>query len=563
MPLREFSREQAWLLPPTLDDMLPEDHGARFVAVFVDSIDRSGWEELGVSPQGEERGAAAYHPGMLLGVWLYGFMTGVRSTRKLETACREQLPYMWLSGNQRPDHNTLWRFYCEHREKMRGLFRRTVKTAVEAGLVNLVLQAVDGTRISGNASKDRTLDAKGLRRLLKGVEESIRRLEAGNAQSDEPAAPSLPQELADAQELRRKVQEALKLVEAGEGASRANLTDPDAGLLRTRNGFITGYNAQAVAAPLGEPETPEGASGMLITAVGISSSTDDHPWLLPMIEESAGNTKGLETVTLADAGYHSGANLLACESGGHQVLMPGADSGQRLAPYHKEQFIHQAETDTYQCPLGARLEFVESLKHRTGYGVRRYRAPRAVCRSCPAFGECTKDRQGRSIKVSEHELRLRRHRELMATGAAKARYRLRKQLVEPVFGILKECHGARRFLLRGLAGVRAEWTLLATAFNLASLYRLQKRGRRPKAQRSKGYATRVSPAPSNRCRAARRRASFTTRFSARHPTPSPNHPRCIRFVGQALRWGGEPSPYDGEGTINPEPSPYDGEGTIK
>ena len=97
---------------------------------------------------------------------------------------------------------------------MRGLFRRTVKTAVEAGLVNLVLQAVDGTRISGNASKDRTLDAKGLRRLLKGVEESIRRLEAGNAQSDEPAAPSLPQELADAQELRRKVQEALKLVEA-------------------------------------------------------------------------------------------------------------------------------------------------------------------------------------------------------------------------------------------------------------------------------------------------------------------------------------------------------------
>ena len=234
-----------------------------------------------------------------------------------------------------------------------------------------------------------------------------------------------------------------------------------------------------------------------------------------MIEESAGNTKGLETVTLADAGYHSGANLLACETGGHQVLMPGADSGQRLAPYHKEQFIHQAETDTYQCPLGARLEFVESLKHRTGYGVRRYRAPRAVCRSCPAFGECTKDRQGRSIKVSEHELRLR------------------KQLVEPVFGILKECHGARRFLLRGLAGVRAEWTLLATAFNLASLYRLQKRGRRPKAQRSKGYATRVSPAPSNRCRAARRRASFTTRFSARHPTPSPNHPRCIRFVGQA------------------------------
>ena len=198
---------------------------------------------------------------MLLGVWLYGFMTGVRSTRKLETACREQLPYMWLSGNQHPDHNTLWRFYCGHREKMRGLFRRTVKTAVEAGLVDFALQAVDGTRISGNAAKHRSLDTRGLRRLLKGVEESIRRLEAGNAQSDEPAAPSLPQELADAQELRRRMEEALRPVEAEEGGSRANLTDPDAGLLRTRNGFIAGYNAQAVAAPLGEPGDPGGSVG--------------------------------------------------------------------------------------------------------------------------------------------------------------------------------------------------------------------------------------------------------------------------------------------------------------
>ena len=112
MPLREFSREQAWLLPPTLDDMLPEDHGARFVAVFVDSIDRSGWEELGVSPQGEERGAAAYHPGMLLGVWLYGFMTGVR--RKLETACKvpgpksqAQSPRRWTGRESRATPPTL------------------------------------------------------------------------------------------------------------------------------------------------------------------------------------------------------------------------------------------------------------------------------------------------------------------------------------------------------------------------------------------------------------------------------------------------------------------------
>ena len=111
MPLREMNREQAWLLPPTLDELVPPDHPARFVAEFVDALDRDEWTELGVQPDGEALGAPAYHPRALLSVWLYGFMTGVRSCRKLEAACRDQIPYLWLTGWQHPDHNTLWRFY--------------------------------------------------------------------------------------------------------------------------------------------------------------------------------------------------------------------------------------------------------------------------------------------------------------------------------------------------------------------------------------------------------------------------------------------------------------------
>ena len=111
MPLREMNREQAWLLPPTLDELVPPDHPARFVAEFVDALDREDWIELGVQPDGEVLGAPAYHPRALLSVWLYGFMTSVRSCRKLEAACRDQIPYLWLTGWQHPDHNTLWRFY--------------------------------------------------------------------------------------------------------------------------------------------------------------------------------------------------------------------------------------------------------------------------------------------------------------------------------------------------------------------------------------------------------------------------------------------------------------------
>ena len=119
-----------WLLPPTLEESLHLDHPARFVAEFVDALDRKSWAELDMQIDGDPLGAPSYHPSALLSIWLYGFMNGVRSSRKLEWACRDQIPYLWLTGWQHPDHNTLWRFYKDHRQSMRKLFRRTVRTAL-------------------------------------------------------------------------------------------------------------------------------------------------------------------------------------------------------------------------------------------------------------------------------------------------------------------------------------------------------------------------------------------------------------------------------------------------
>ena len=159
MPLRPLNREQAWLLPPTLGELIPDNHPARFVAAFVDALDRAAWVELGIGPDGQPLGAPAYHPRALLSVWLYGFMTGIRSARKLEAACRDQVSYLWLTGWQHPDHNTLWRFYQAHRQAMQKLLKYTVATAVELGLVDLAVQAVDGTKIAANAAGDRTYDS--------------------------------------------------------------------------------------------------------------------------------------------------------------------------------------------------------------------------------------------------------------------------------------------------------------------------------------------------------------------------------------------------------------------
>ena len=209
MPLRLVNREQAWLLPPTLDDLLPEDHPSRFVAAFVDGLDRDAWARMEIDLDGDPLGAPAYHPRALLSVWIYGFMTEVRSSRKLEGACRDQIPYLWLTGWQHPDHNTLWRFYQAHRSAMRSLLKHTVRTAIEIGLVDLAVQALDGTKVAANAAGDQTFDARGLQRLLDRTETAIGDLEAQNEGGDDPPPPRLPAELQHAQTLRERIQQAM------------------------------------------------------------------------------------------------------------------------------------------------------------------------------------------------------------------------------------------------------------------------------------------------------------------------------------------------------------------
>lgn len=305
MPLRPLNREQTWLLPPTLDELVPEDHPARFVGAFVDALSRAVWSEMGIGLDGEPLGAPAYHPRALLSVWLYGFMTGTRSSRKLEAACRDQVPYLWLTGWQHPDHNTLWRFYQEHRGSMQHLFKRTVRTAVTMGLVDLALQAVDGTKVVGNASKDRNYDEAGLKRLLERTEAAIKDLEAQNEAGDDPSPPHLPKQLSQAQKLRAEVKIAMERLAAEEEQKHINLTDGDTRVMKSRQGIVSGYNFQAVVAPV---EATQG-TGLLIMAADVVQDQCDTAQLEPMLEQAEEVSGRAPSILLADAGYHSGPNL--------------------------------------------------------------------------------------------------------------------------------------------------------------------------------------------------------------------------------------------------------------
>ena len=459
MPLRDMDREQMWLLPPSLDELVPLDHPARFLAEFVDALDREGWSELGVEIEGDPLGAPAYHPRALLSVWLYGFMTGVRSCRKLEAACRDQIPYLWLTGWQHPDHNTLWRFYKGHRQAMRKLFERTVRTAV---------QAVD-TKVGANASVYRTHDAEELRQLLNRVEAAIRDLEAQNEAGEDTATAHLLGELANKEMLRKQVRQAMADLESKGRQKRINLTDGDARLMKTRGSVLLGYNAQAMVSPL-EPDG--GATGMFITAVDMADDSRDEKQLVPMIEQAEETTGTKSEMTLADAAYHSGKGLEECTRRGQSVAIP--ETRQQLLgdSYHKDRFIYDQPSDSFMCPQGQRLEFLR-IQRTNGVPWRLYRASGGVCQACPAFGVCTRSKEfGRSLAIGPYDAALRRHRARMSTNEAREAYKRRKPLVEPVFGIIKEQLAARRFLLRGMVNVLAEWTLLATAFNLRTLWRV-------------------------------------------------------------------------------------------
>ena len=469
MTWRPIDREQAWLLPPSLDDLLPDDHPARFVAGFVDGLTREEWAAFGVNVDGQTLGAPAYHPRALLSIWLYGFMTGVRSSRKLEAGCHDQIPYLWLSGLQHPDHNTLWRFYQAHRTKLRGLLRQTVRTAIRLDLIDWAVQAVDGTKVEANASPAQTYDQRGLERLLQRTDQAIADLEAQNEGGDDPPPPRLPPELREAGRLRERVSAARRELEK-EGRRHVNLTDLDARLLRNRRAYLTGYNAQVMAAPVSNGTS----RGLLITAAEVTQEPTDNAQLLPLISAAQEATGRTPALTLADAGYFSAANLGACASSDTPVAMPEPRS-HTAHPYHHSRFAYDPVADRYECPEGRFLTLRRVRQRGDHPAVRIYGARPSTCRSCPAFGLCTRSKHGRRIEVTLHDAALQSHRRWMQTPTAQEALRLRKQLVEPVFGILKEQQGARRFLLRGVDAVRSEWSLMATAFNLRALWKVWKR----------------------------------------------------------------------------------------
>jgi transposase len=458
MPQRPFSREQVFLIPPSFDDWLPSTHPARFVAAWLEGITAADWDQLGIDRTPARHGEARYAPEALLAIWVYGFMSGIRSSRGLEAACRDQIPFRWLSGNQLPDHNTLWRFYARHRAQFQTLFHRSVQTAVAAGLVDWAVQAVDGTKIAANAAGDRMLDAAQLAALQARVDVAIATLD-DQGEGNDPGPPDLPDDLGDLTRLRIRIAQAEQAVAAG--AKKANVTDPDAQQMKRKGVIIPAYNAQAVVAA-----TPDG-SGRVIVAAELADRPNDHGLLPDLIAAAARHTGQVAELTVADTGYHDGASLMRCAEAGYGVVVPAPRRHHRATTYGPASFVHDPDTDTLICPAGQRLV----LQERRTSGERRYGARDAVCAGCPARDPCTGPAgHGRQIVRNPTFAVRETHARWMTSEDAQRVRRRRSGLIEGVFGTLTTRHRTRQWLLRGRRAVAAEWALLATAFNLCTLW---------------------------------------------------------------------------------------------
>ena len=447
------------LLPQCWEDLVAADHPARFLREFVDALDL---RELGFAERESEEGRPPYANDLLLKVWLYGYLTRIRSTRELERACREHISLLWLRGRHAPDHNTLWRFWRENRAALRQVFRVVVKVAAAQGLIGMMCHAVDGTKIRAVASRRTVGHQEDLEKELRRVEawwaEMNAAVEAGelNPGSDY----RLPEGLREAEQLRRSILGSLAQMRQ---VKREHLhrQEPEARRMPCEGRQEPAYNAQAVA---------DAQAGLLV-AEEVVNAESDNAQLIPMLEEVQANVGGVAQHTVADGGYSWGEQLQEAEARGQDVLVAeGAETGgPKRGEYHSAKFAYDEEGDEVICPQGQRLRFEGEKNKGRQRTVRSYRCQHYE--QCPVRALCSQRRDGRRIEISPQYGALLRQRAKRRDPAQRALMRQRSGLIEPVFATLKQAMGFRRWTVRGLDNVRTQWALLCAVFNLKKMYK--------------------------------------------------------------------------------------------
>ncbi len=450
-------RNQASLLPERLDDFITEDNSVRVIEAFIESLALGELGFTGVEPK--DTGRPAYHPSVLLKIYVYGYLNRIQSSRRLETETQRNVELMWLTGRLTPDFKTIADFRKDNGKAIQDVCRQFVLLCREWGLFAEATVAIDGSKFKAANNRDRNFTSAKMKRRLAEIDKSIHRylsqIETADRLEPSIAAPKTGR-LKDKiealkQEITRLKKIAAEMLETPD--QQLSLTDPDARSMKTRGTGIVGYNVQ----------TAVDVEHHLIVAHEVTNQGSDRGQLSKMAKRARTALQADELTVVADRGYYEGGEILACESDHITTFIPKPLTSGSTAQgrFGKPDFVYVTADDEYHCPAGQRLTWHRSTVEN-GKTLHTYFNV-AACANCVIKAQCTTGKE-RRIKRWEHEdvldamqLRLDHDPEKM---------RLRRNTVEHAFGTLKMWMGYTHFQTTTLNNVSTEMSLHVLAYNM-------------------------------------------------------------------------------------------------
>jgi transposase len=452
-------REQSTLFPECLEDWIDENNPVRVIDVFVDELDLAELGFDGVAP--ETTGRPGYHPSVLLKLYIYGYLNRVQSSRRLEREALRNVEVMWLTGRLAPDHKTIADFRKDNGGAIRQVCARFIELCRAMGLLTEASVAIDGSKFKAVNNRDKNFTRAKMDRRMAQIEESVARylqqLDTADRQEPSEALQTKTSRLKDKiAKLKQQMQhlKELRVQMLAAPDQQISLTDPDARSMATsgRGSGVVGYNVQVAV------ETKH----HLIVTHEVTNSGSDRAQLANMAKAAKAVLAVGKLDAVADRGYFSGEEILACDNAGVTVTLPKPMTSGMMARgrFGKQDFRYVADEDVYICPAGETLPY-RYTNEEDGLILRRYWTN--ACQSCPIKKNCTSGKE-RRITRWEHEhvleavqRRLDEHPEKM---------RQRRETVEHPFGTIKARMGATHFLMKTLPRVASEMALHVLAYNM-------------------------------------------------------------------------------------------------
>ena len=413
-----------------------------------------------------EGGRAFYDPAMMLKILFFAYCDGERHSRQIAKRIKYDIRYQYFTGSLRPKYRTICRFRTIDNELLASYFVQIVSICEQMGLLNTSMLAIDGTKIKASASSRRTFRKKDLARLAKKYKQllaedaaiDLQEIGDGDIGEDEVEAEDSQEESIGDRDLKERIRKAMEKLEGEE--KEVNLTDADAKFMKTSDGGIRpSYNCQAAT-----------DKNQTIVAADVVNNADDTSSFKSMVEQSRSNVSGEIGQVLVDGGYFSRSNLKYIVEKEIDVYMPtGSGYQESEEKFSRDDFIHDGNTDSYQCPAGEKLPYKYS-RMRGNIAIKVYKCSSSKCRSCKLKSKCTTTNR-RELNISEVWQHEKQMKEKLSTEEGERIYDCRKSMVEPVFGNMKFNLGFARFVLRGLKKVKGEFMLMCIAHNLKKMSR--------------------------------------------------------------------------------------------